>query len=177
MISEGNFNENSEGPKETFVGNEWVLESDLHLISGAEEELQRRLQTLGWDENDIFPLMLSLRELIANAVAHGNQGLRSQDDSHELMDESIRRTEQHFTDKKVHVTLDLGPDESIIMVRDEGQGFIPQGQDEQAVSEDGMMRENGRGYFIMKSMLDHINYEIGENGGTIVTIKHKRKTK
>jgi len=86
------------------------------------------------------------QEAVVNAVEHGNE-----------CDES----------KQVHVTCRIGADAVVITVSDEGLGFDPAQVPDPTLPEN-ILREHGRGLFLMRSLCDEIRYNAKGNEITIV---------
>ena len=50
-----------------------VLDSTLESVDTAEEAVLREAQELGFDEDDMHRIGMSVRECMVNAVVHGNR--------------------------------------------------------------------------------------------------------
>lgn len=94
---------------------------------------------------------LAVREAVANAIKHGN------------------RLEPG---KRVEIDLDVTRDEVVIRVRDEGEGFDPDGVND-PLAEENRLRPNGRGLFYMKKLMDEIDYEYQPGRGMEVTLRKR----
>lgn len=94
---------------------------------------------------------LAVREAVANAIKHGN------------------RSEP---DKRVEIELDVGSEEVVIRVRDEGEGFDP-GSVNDPLAPENRLRPNGRGLFYMKKFMDEIDYEYRPGRGMQVTLRKR----
>ena len=68
-----------------------VLDSTLESVDTAEEAALREAQELGFDEDDLHRIGMSVRECMVNAVVHGNR---------------------YNARKKVHFTVSRTPDRS-----------------------------------------------------------------
>ncbi len=179
MKSEYNSFDRPDGQQEfTIEEEQFVLESDLQLVKSIVTKVDQKLKALGWNQDDIEIVTSAVDELVVNGIAHGNQGLPSYEDPQMLFDQSQLKTKNEPTEKKVYVTTKLTPQKAMVIVRDEGKGFIPTDEAEQALKDENLLRPTGRGYLIMKHQLDDILYEIDPNrGGTVVTIRLENKEK
>jgi putative Holliday junction resolvase len=85
-------------------------------------------------------------EAATNAMIHGNKCDKS---------------------KKVNISFKRLPRELVILVSDEGTGFQP---DSVASPVEGknIFKENGRGIYIMRHIMDEVTYRFPEAGGTLV---------
>jgi putative Holliday junction resolvase len=81
-----------------------------------------------------------------NAVVHGNKCRRS---------------------KKVRIFFEKTRCEIIVSVADEGEGFDPDNIPD-PTEESNLLKESGRGIFIMRQFMDRVEFERPEGGGTLV---------
>ena len=93
-------------------------------------------------------LEIALREALANAIFHGNEG------------EPHRRVRL-----RVYGGEQVG---MVIAIRDEGAGFDP-GQVPDPTEGDLRLRSHGRGLFLMRELMDHVRYLKG--GREVVLFK------
>jgi serine/threonine-protein kinase RsbW len=115
------------------------------LVAGAFNEL-------GLNEDAIFDIKLAIQEAVVNAVEHGNG--------------SDPR-------KMIHVSCDANDDSVILVVRDEGDGFDLNSVPDPTLPEN-ILREHGRGIFLMKSLCDEVRYNPLGNEVTIAKRFHRR---
>jgi putative Holliday junction resolvase len=103
----------------------------------------------GWagvDMETADEIAMAAVEGATNAVVHGNKCQRS---------------------KKVRVIFEKTRSEIIVSVRDEGEGFDPDRVADPTAGEN-LMKESGRGIFIMRQVMDRVEFERPEGGGTLV---------
>ena len=109
-------------------------------------KIERFLKTIGknvhLDEIEFHKLMVSLTEAVNNAIVHGNR-LAAQ--------------------KKVHVTCELLPGWLLLLVQDEGKGFRPE-KVGNPLAKENLLRESGRGIFLMRTLMDKVEFEVGKSG-------------
>jgi serine/threonine-protein kinase RsbW len=86
---------------------------------------------------------MALREVLANAIKHGNAEDRS---------------------KRVHLEMDVTGEILKIRVRDEGAGFDPDKVDDPLAPEN-RFKTSGRGIFYMKTFMDDVRFQRAEGGG------------
>lgn len=98
------------------------------------------------DEIQFHKLMVSLTEAVNNAIIHGNKS-----------DET----------KKVSVQCELKPGWLVATVADEGKGFKPE-KVRNPLSKKNLLRANGRGVFLMRTLMDKVEYDIQETGARVV---------
>lgn len=93
-------------------------------------------------------LLVIVTEAVNNAMIHGNK---------------------RNPEKKVVVTCFVHDKELVIKVKDEGKGFDPSVVPD-PVHEDNLMRESGRGVFLMRQLAEKVHYN---EKGNEVTLKFK----
>jgi len=132
----------------SFVAVRNTLPSDVETVSLFVDQLMRFISRFRVTDGDNFEIELALREAIVNAIVHGNQ-------------------EDPY--KRVYVNCRCMADgEVLVTVEDEGSGFrsdvVPD-----PTSPDNLLRTHGRGLYLMRTLMDEVNFE---QGGSVV---HMRK--
>lgn len=98
------------------------------------EDLQKKTDL---DEDTSGKLMLLLSEAVTNAIVHGNA---------------------EDPEKKVEVEIKIKPDSVITTVEDEGEGYNPDEDPENPLDEDNLLKEGGRGVFLIQEISDEMEY-------------------
>ena len=119
----------------------------LSLVNAVAEEVARQL---GVDEETQDAISSSVIEACTNAIEHGNK---------------LDRT------KNVRLRFRSGPERIEIDVTDEGEGFDPDSIPDPRAPEN-LMRERGRGIFILNNFMDEVRYEFGEGTTTLFLVKN-----
>jgi serine/threonine-protein kinase RsbW len=125
--------------------------STQKLLSAVDRYLERELRLAGVGADTIADLAISVSELVNNAILHGN-----------------RRDES----KKVTLELFPAPGEITIYIEDEGEGFDPE-KVANPLEAQNIMKEVGRGIFIIRSRVDSVEFGRGRNGGMRVKLVKK----
>ena len=126
----------SNQPKELVV--RLRFRSDVGQIPVAVEQLMFVVRQSGCVLGQEIEVELAFAEALSNAVEHGNR-----------LD----------PEKWVHVRCTCDPEEGVsIVVRDEGQGFDPNGVPD-ATTLGGIRSLRGRGILIMQSYMDEVSFE------------------
>jgi len=128
------------------------IPSDPRQIHVVERKLERFCQQSGFPPNDVENCAIAVTEMINNAIRHGNKG---------------------DVNKKVYAHFELNRNEMKITVMDEGCGFDPDNIGD-PLHPDNLYKENGRGIFIVKTLMDDVSFEIMSKG-TKVTMRKKLK--
>lgn len=92
----------------------------------------------GLDDDQLHWVGVAVRESVVNAIKHGNQG-----------DES-KRVVVEFT-----TVPSRDPEELVIRVEDEGEGFDPESLADPLAPEN-ILKSSGRGIFLIRSFMDEV---------------------
>ena len=122
------------------------LHSTRDSVNQVTDVLSEACEKLDLPEEAAFDIKLAVQEAVVNAVEHGNR-----------CDEN----------KMVHVSFEAGSDAVTVVVRDEGEGFDPCCIPDPTLPEN-ILREHGRGIFLMRNLCDEIRYNGKGNEITIV---------
>jgi serine/threonine-protein kinase RsbW len=98
-------------------------------------------------------ILIAVSELVMNAIVHGNKEEES---------------------KKVRVTVEYDKDIMKIKILDEG-GSFDFGKSSNAKLPDDVMKESGRGLYIVKSLMDEVEFRDTGQGTEIILTMWKKK--
>ncbi len=129
-----------------------VLPSKLESIDEAVSTAINFANEIGFGEDAVFPIDLAVREVVANAIKHGNK-----------FDET----------KQVEITLEENNEGFEISVRDYGKGFAVENVPD-PTNPENLLKASGRGILFMNNFMDKVEWFEAENGGTIVKMLKKR---
>jgi serine/threonine-protein kinase RsbW len=127
---------------------ERYLESTLDSVDSAEEIAVGVAQRAGLGEEDLMKIGLAVRESMVNAVMHGNR---------------------YSTEKKVRFQATSTTERFMVVIADEGAGFVFESLPDPLAPEN-LMRTSGRGIFLIRSFMDDFQMRHLESGGTEVTL-------
>jgi serine/threonine-protein kinase RsbW len=119
-----------------------TLPSNLKAVGRLEGFLKKLERHVHLDEIQMHKLMVSLTEAVNNAIVHGNK----QDPK-----------------KKVSVVCEILPGWLLFIVHDEGNGFHPD-QVASPLRQENLLRESGRGVFLMRTLMDRVEFERKQTG-------------
>jgi serine/threonine-protein kinase RsbW len=125
-----------------------VLESTLESVDQAERVTLDLARESGFAEEELDRIGMSVRECMVNAVVHGNR---------------------YNAHKKVQLSLSRTPERFTIRIADQGEGFDP-GALPDPVAGDNILRQSGRGIFLMKTFMDELQVRRLQPAGTEVTL-------
>jgi serine/threonine-protein kinase RsbW len=128
-----------------------VVKSRPSAVVEVCEQVLSKLESYGFDKDDIFAVHLALEEAFLNAVKHGNK-----------MDSS--------KDVKIEYSVDF--DKVEISLTDEGDGFEPASVADPRYGED-LYKPGGRGLLLMNSYMDVVKFN--ERGNSLYMVRYKEK--
>ncbi len=123
-----------------------VLDSTLESVDHAEDAVLREAQKLGFDEDDMHKIGMSVRETMVNAVVHGNR---------------------YNARKKVRLTISYAPDRLVVVIADEGEGFDMAALPD-PLADENLLRHSGRGLLLIQAFMDEFQIRTREPRGTEV---------
>ena len=129
-----------------------ILASKSEAIEEIERLAAEAATQAGFSQEEQDSLAIAVTEIANNAIVHGNK---------------------KDPGKKVFVNIAVNGGEICMTVRDEGKGFDPD-KLSNPLEPENLLRESGRGVFIVRSLMDEVLYDFSK-GGTQVTIIKRRK--
>ena len=132
-----------------------VIPSKIEKIEQAAEFIEKAAKKMKFNDTDVDSIVIAVTEAISNAIIHANK----EDDN-----------------KKVTIEIFAENDCMITQVTDEGPGFDPGGIDNPLLP-NNLLKESGRGIFILNSLLDSVNYSFSENGTVVTMVKRLPRRK
>ena len=109
----------------------------------------------GLDEDSLHWVSVAVRESVVNAIKHGNKN-----------DES-KRVVVEFTPMPLNE-----PEELVIRVEDEGEGFDPE-EIADPLAPENILKSSGRGIFLIRSFMDDVRLQRGKERGMEVRMVKK----
>jgi serine/threonine-protein kinase RsbW len=131
--------------------NRIVIPSDPSLIGEVDEFVEAKLRQRQVSDSLIADIAICATEVVNNGINHGNK---------------------RDLDKTVTLELQFDADQVIITVTDQGESFNPE-EVENPLDEKNLLREVGRGLFIIRSFMDRVEINRAASGGTVVTLTKK----
>ena len=131
--------------------NRIVIPSDPALISVVDEFLEKTLREKGIAEDVVADIAICATEIVNNGISHGNREDRS---------------------KQVSLELEFGATEIKVTVTDQGEFFDAESIAD-PIAEENLLREVGRGVFIVRQLMDSVDITPSSTGGTVVSFTKK----
>lgn len=119
-----------------------TLASNPRQIGKVEAFLQKIKHAVHLDEIQSHKLMVSLTEAVNNAIIHGNRSDPS---------------------KRVRVVCEILPGWLVLMVDDQGKGFKVD-KVGNPLQKKNLLRESGRGIFLMRTLMDKVEFDSTHSG-------------
>ncbi len=126
--------------------NQIEIPSTLDFLPKVDEFIEKKLNKLKMNKDQIADIAISVSEAVTNAVVHGNK---------------------NDVGKKVRISLKMNASMVEITVEDEGGGFDPVSV-ASCVENQNLLKQAGRGILILNSLMDKVEYFCGPNQGTKV---------
>ena len=130
-----------------------VLDSDRSEVHKIEKLLNEVSEKIGLENERMINFQIAVSEAVVNAIVHGNKENPS---------------------KKVHIIVNSGGDSVEIKVRDEGGGFDI-GKLPDPTNDENIMKESGRGIYIIRSLVDEFGFDSTDEGTELAMKVYKKK--
>ena len=131
--------------------NRIIIPSSLNFLREVDEFVEQKLREQGINQDLVTDIAISVTEVVTNAVNHGNQ---------------------NDPQKKVTVTLKVDKTQVTIRIEDQGTGFDPEHL-ANPLADENLLKDAGRGIFIVKSLMDEVKFEVNSDSGTAVVLIKK----
>lgn len=131
--------------------NKIVIPSDPALISVVDEFLESNLRRHGIADEIVADIAICASEIVNNGIHHGNR-----QDPTKVVSMELKFTETEVT----------------VIVADQGKFFDPDSIADPVAAEN-LLREVGRGVFIVRQLMDRVEITEAESGGTVVSFTKK----
>lgn len=123
-----------------------TLDSRFESVEDAEESVRRYTRESGFGESDEYFIALAVREILVNAIRHGNR---------------------FDPGKKVGLKVFENGGNLVIEVTDQGEGF-ELGRVPDPHLPENLERPSGRGIAIARTVMDELSVDHRSPGGTLV---------
>ncbi len=133
-------------PRSANLSEVLVLASEPQQITKVEGFLTKLNGLLQLDEVLFNKLLVATTEAVNNGIMHGNKR-----DPH----------------KRVTLTCELNHESLIVRIDDEGPGLDPSSLPNPLAPEN-LLRENGRGVFLMRSLMDEVIFTKTAQGSAVI---------
>jgi len=128
---------------------ECVVKSDLREICVPKHAIISELERCRYSADAVFAVLLALEEALTNAVKHGNRNDAA---------------------KNITVRYAVNEDKAVVVVRDEGGGFLPDDVPD-CTSPDRLPLPNGRGIMLIRPYMDEVCYR--DRGREVYFVKRR----
>lgn len=136
--------------------------------------------SIHFSPQDLNSLRTCFREILINAIEHGNLGITFDEKTEALQNGDYmefliaRQKEEKYSHRRVHVFYMINRKALVFRVTDEGDGFDHRGFLERAQSDDSfLLLEHGRGITMAQGAFDAV--EFNAKGNQVTLTKHIRR--
>lgn len=117
---------------------------------------------------------LAIREMIINAIEHGNLGISFSEKNEAIMNDNYfefigqRQQDPRYSEKRIWIRYAISAEEAVFTIRDEGEGF-----DHRRITKERLgyvnreMLANGRGIVMTQNIFDEVTYNEKGNEVTL----------
>lgn len=131
----------------------WIP-NDVGYIERVVEMVRRQVAEMSYDERHVMlNVPVALTEALSNAILRGNR---------------------EDPGKHVHVRVSVTAHRLVMEVKDEGPGFDIERCTRDPTSPENVEREDGRGLFLMRSLMDSVE-RYDDPGGNVVRLTLNRR--
>ncbi|MCP4138291.1 MAG: PAS domain S-box protein [bacterium] len=154
-----------------------VIRISNYLVA-AEDISYRVTSNLGKyiDQSKATFLRIALREILINAIEHGNLNISFEEKSRVMAAENYfqfvgkKQNDPRYRDRRVQIEYTIGPQLAAYIITDEGDGFDHKKVMEGIVKEGPGMLSHGRGLCMALKEFDEISYN--EKGNRVTLVKY-----
>jgi serine/threonine-protein kinase RsbW len=131
------------------------IHSNFEMLDFVQVVSDRMGQLAGLDEDAVHWIGVAVRESVINAIKHGNR-----EDYGKLVTVEFAMAPA------------AAPDELIVRVLDQGEGFDP-GKVADPLAPENILKSSGRGIFFMRNFMDDVTLQRAAEGGMEVRMVKK----
>lgn len=131
-----------------------TIDSRLEELKTIEQLSNDISKKMGLSEDQHDNLSIAVTEAVGNAIVHGNK---------------------KDPTKKVRIQVEIRKNRVKIAVTDQGKGFDPDGLAD-PLDPKNLMKESGRGIFILKALMDDVCWKFSGEGTTLQFTMTRKKT-
>ena len=133
----------------------YTLDSTLDSVNKVEQAAEQLALKVGFAEDDLHKITMSVREAAVNAVLHGNA---------------------YDPEKKITVTYETTPEGLVVVITDQGKG-LEDSELPDPLAESNLLKTSGRGIFLMRAFMDEVRIKDLKPGTEITLVKHLTASK
>jgi serine/threonine-protein kinase RsbW len=134
------------------------IHSKFDMVDFVQVISDRVGQLAGLDDDTVHWIGVAVRESVINAIKHGNR------------EDYTKIVTVEFTATPI-----ADPNELVVRVLDQGEGFDPQ-EVADPLAPENILKSSGRGIFFMRSFMDDVVLQRGAQGGMEVRMVKKLAT-
>lgn len=153
-----------------------LIENYLTTAEDVSYQITRNLYRF-MEPRQINLLRIAIREIIINAIEHGNLNITYEDKTRALMEDRYfeivaeRQKDPQYRDKKVEIFYSIDAERVVFRITDQGEGFdYRRILEENSRDANERMLSHGRGISMSKQVFDEIQYN--RKGNQVLLVKY-----
>jgi anti-sigma regulatory factor (Ser/Thr protein kinase) len=141
----------------------FIIENHIATAEEISNKLVKNLKKY-MDQQEIAMLRLGLREMIINAIEHGNLGIDFDEKTRVSMDGNYlefileRQKDPKYKSKQVIIEYQINPEEAIYKIVDQGEGFNHYKVLDKIEKANEELLDHGRGIWLASQIFDKITF-------------------
>jgi serine/threonine-protein kinase RsbW len=139
--------------KPEISGDAIIIPSDAAFLAAVDEFIENKLINVGVSSSLVADMAISVTEIVNNAIVHGNK---------------------NNSNKIIAIKVKFIGNDAIVSIKDQGQGFNPDIVPN-PIEESNLLNKVGRGIFIVRALMDSVNFHFTDTGTEVVLKKRIKK--
>jgi len=139
--------------KPVISGNIITVPSDTIHLAAIDDFMSDKLAEAGVSASVSADIAISVSEAVNNAIEHGNAGDQN---------------------KKITVKIEFKGNDLYVSIKDQGKGFDPDSIPN-PTDKENLLKKVGRGIFIIRSLVDSVDFNFTSDGAEIILKKNINK--
>ncbi|HPJ38557.1 MAG TPA: ATP-binding protein [Spirochaetota bacterium] len=151
------------------------IKNSLLLTDDLAHRITRNLVSF-MEHKDINLIRIAVREILINAIEHGNLNITFEEKTSALLEDRYfrfigeRQNDPRFCNKKVYIDYMVDAEKVIYRITDEGNGFDHEEMFKKADDVNEEMEAHGRGITMAKNIFDTVKYN--KKGNQVLLVKN-----
>ena len=161
---------------EMFKSNKWEFETDIELVEPAVQALREKIALVGWEGDDLKNAAEGFKELLVNAIGHGNLQVDRSIVAQGNIYEAIRLAQGDYPERKKRkikvIFNEISADTLSFTISNEGEGFDSSAVPDPTLPENAS-KPMGWGLLYVRVLHGFEPLKYGNNGRDVTAVKRR----